>query len=113
MESTFKHVDQKLLVGRVAPRQVLNLVHRSSQVHLRELLRSLLHILNREVVRLQQLESVDVDLYQSSDLEISVSDVPLLLGVVVLLPLEELSSPDARVLISVLIDLDGIISTEK
>jgi hypothetical protein len=79
----------------VTSRKVLDFVDSSGEIDLGELLGSLFHILDSEIVSLEKLECINVDLDQSSDLKIGVSDISLFLRVVMLLSFKELSSPDA------------------
>lgn len=108
---TFENPDQERVVRLVVLRQGLYLVHCVLQISLRELLRSVPHVLEREVVSLEQLECIGPQLHNTSDLEVSVDHVPAVQ--VVFLPLHELAAPDARVLVGVLVDLDGVVSAEE
>ena len=56
---------------------------------------------------------VYVKLDDATDLEVSFKEIAGLIFFTMLLPFEELTTPNSRVLIGLLVYLDGIVSTEE
>lgn len=65
----------------------LDFVESGCDVDFGELVRTFLHVLQRKVIGFEQLEVVDAQLHDASDLEVAVDQVPSLRFVLVLLPL--------------------------
>jgi hypothetical protein len=65
------------------------------EIGIRELVRSFAHVLEGEVIGLEELEVIDAELDDASNLEVGVQKVPAFTLVVVLLPLQEFAAPDA------------------
>ena len=111
--TTFEDPDQEVVITLVPSCQCLHFSEGFLQTDLWELFLPLLHVVEGKVVGLEELEVVDSQGNNSSDLEVRVNQISSLHLVVVLLPLQELATPDARILVGILVHLDGIISAEE
>ena len=108
---TFQYPNQERLIRTVIARERFYFVYGSLQICLRELLWPVSHVLNGEIVSLQQLESVRSKSYDSSDLEVSINHISFV--EVIFLSLHKFTAPNSWVFISVLVDLDSVVSTEE
>jgi hypothetical protein len=73
----------------------LHLADGGLDIDIREFIRSFAHVLESEVISLEQLEVIDAELDDASNLEVGVQQVSAFTLVVVFLPLQEFASPDA------------------
>jgi hypothetical protein len=90
-----------------------DLVDDVSQIALREDLRVILHVLLSVLISLKDLESELVEVNGLSDKEVSLIVVLACSLILVLLSVHELASNSTRVLITNLIDHDGVVSAEE
>lgn len=90
-----------------------DLVDDVSQIALREDLRVILHVLLSVLISLKDLESELVEVNGLSDKEVSLTVVLACSLILVLLSVHELASNSTRVLITNLIDHDGVVSAEE
>lgn len=110
---TFDQPDQELIVVLVPEDELLYLVNNLSEVCLWEFVGTLSHILCCELIGSQQLEVIHIQLDDASDLEISFSQIARLVFPSVFLSFQELATPYTRVFVGLLVNLDGIVSTEE
>ena len=112
-QCTFKKPDQEVIVALVVLGKTLDFVKSRFDADLREFVRSLFHVIDCEVIGLQELEVVNSQSHNGPNLEVSIAKISSFSFVLMFLSLKEFSSPNTRVLVSILVHLNSVISSEE